>query len=235
MVLCAAGLCALATAAAAEPPTIVAGFRPIFINARRDAAPKPGTVAALYPEKARTAGIEGRVMLHCQIRPEGRVSDCTVVEEDPADWGFGDVALRTSSLIRQPVPTKDHKVATHGVAVVNYNFTLGDHGPSAETISQGRWEQKPGAAELSAVYPWLAQREFVEGFALIGCKVTADGLLEHCRTNVEEPSNFGFGAAALSLMGKFKLRATMADGTAVKLAGGEVRVPFLFRLPFIPH
>ena len=219
----------------AEPATIVAGFRPIIISARQDETPNPGTVAALYPEKARAAGIQGSVMLHCQIRPEARVSDCTVMEEDPSDWGFGDVALRTASLIRQPVPTKDHKVATHGVAVVNYNFLLGDLRPGTQTISSTRWERKPGAAELSAAYPWLAQRDFVEGFALIACKATADGLLHRCRTDIEEPSGFGFGAAGLSLTDKFKLRAEGVDGLPTKLAGGEVRIPFLFRLPFIPH
>jgi TonB family protein len=234
LVLGLAGACAVTGAAFAQPVTLVAGFKPIVINARKDQEPKPGTAASLYPEKARKAGIEGTVMLHCQIQPEARVSACTVVDEDPPNWGFADVALRTTRLIRQPVPLAGNKVATQGVAIVSYDFILGDASHRTESVPTGQWAQKPGVSEMGSAYPTIAQRSFVQGFALIDCRVMADGGLESCRPDVEEPARYGFAEAAMSLTPKFKMRMTRADGTIVQ-PGGQIRIPFLFRLPFIPH
>ena len=68
----------------------------------------------------------------------------------------------------------------------------------------------------------------IEGEAVIVCKVTEAGALTECRVESETPADFGFGDAALKLVGRFQMEATV-DGRA--LAGRQVRIPMKFMLP----
>lgn len=48
-----------------------------------------------YPMLAMRQGVEeGRVKLQCNATPAGDLRDCRVVEEEPANAGFGEAALR---------------------------------------------------------------------------------------------------------------------------------------------
>ncbi|NBB52075.1 TonB family protein, partial [Rhizobium sp. CRIBSB] len=50
--------------------------------------------APQFPDRAAERGIEqGRVVLSCTVQPNGRVSDCSIVSEEPAGAGFGREAL----------------------------------------------------------------------------------------------------------------------------------------------
>jgi TonB family protein len=55
-----------------------------------------GMIQRYYPEAARAAGVEGRVVLDCVINERLRF-DCTVRSEDPSGWGFGQAALDIQS------------------------------------------------------------------------------------------------------------------------------------------
>ena len=47
-----------------------------------------------FPERAQERGIEqGRVQLSCTVQPNGQVSDCSIVSEEPSGAGFGREAL----------------------------------------------------------------------------------------------------------------------------------------------
>jgi TonB family protein len=47
-----------------------------------------------FPERARAAGIKsGSVSLDCGMRPNGSLTECSVVSEDPAGAGFGPAAM----------------------------------------------------------------------------------------------------------------------------------------------
>jgi TonB family protein len=52
-----------------------------------------------YPRRALDRGISGRVLLRCTILERGDVT-CVIVEETPADAGFGAAALRLSRRFR---------------------------------------------------------------------------------------------------------------------------------------
>ena len=54
----------------------------------------PRTTDSDYPGQALRLGISGVVRVACIANPDGMVSDCTVVEEQPADYGFGESALK---------------------------------------------------------------------------------------------------------------------------------------------
>ncbi len=71
---------------------------------------RPRDLGIYYPRRAEERGVVGEVMLDCLVSTIGRL-DCDVVSETPANWGFGQAALRIS---------RDHRMApaTHdGIAV----------------------------------------------------------------------------------------------------------------------
>jgi TonB family protein len=75
---------------------------------------------------------------------------------------------------------------------------------------------------MAAAYPLTAPSGST-GVARIGCKVADDGRLADCHIVSEEPGDAGFGAAALSLMARFR-----ATPEAVARMNGAVVVPIRF-------
>jgi len=55
----------------------------------------PRNLARYYPARALDRGMEGSVTLNCLVTTVGALN-CAVVSETPANWGFGDAALRIS-------------------------------------------------------------------------------------------------------------------------------------------
>lgn len=50
-----------------------------------------------YPMRAQMAGVEeGSVQLRCDTTTDGRVGPCQVLQETPADAGFGEAAIRAA-------------------------------------------------------------------------------------------------------------------------------------------
>jgi len=101
--------------------------------------------------------------------------------------------------------------------------------PSPSIITMPDWAQKPTGEDLADVYPPAAVQAHLEGRATIACVTTVEGLLADCKVIVEDPPGAGFGEAALALAARFKMRPMTKDGHPV--AGGNVRIPILFRLP----
>jgi TonB family protein len=60
-----------------------------------------------YPEKAQKANMEGVAVLSCDVLPDGKLKDCTVVSEDPPGWGFGEAALGMVTLFKMRPTQKD--------------------------------------------------------------------------------------------------------------------------------
>lgn len=71
-------------------------------------------------------------------------------------------------------------------------------------------------------------RAGIGGRAIIECKVETDGTLSSCLLASEQPSNEGFGAAALKLSTFFRMKPQTLDGTPVK--SSAVRIPVVFRV-----
>jgi TonB family protein len=59
--------------------------------------PTPLDLRAAYPQKALDERVEARVLLRCDVRPDGRVESCGVASEEPSGYGFGASALNLSS------------------------------------------------------------------------------------------------------------------------------------------
>ncbi len=48
----------------------------------------------MYPARAADNGVEGVVVLACQVGDDGAMTRCVVESEDPAGYGFGSATAR---------------------------------------------------------------------------------------------------------------------------------------------
>ena len=85
-----------------SPPTIT---HPHWVR-------RPSDLSRYYPARALQRGIEGQVVLDCSVSTRGALN-CAVASETPANWGFGEAALRISSDYRM-VPAMRDGVAVEG-------------------------------------------------------------------------------------------------------------------------
>lgn len=87
----------------AAPPAIESDAPPIETTMPVAQAPvmiesprwveRPRDLARYYPRRAIPRGVEGEVMLDCLVSTAGALR-CAVASETPANWGFGEAALR---------------------------------------------------------------------------------------------------------------------------------------------
>lgn len=67
---------------------------------------RPRDLARYYPRRALERGVEGRVVLNCAVDVRGALA-CAVASETPANWGFGEAALRISRDYRMVPAVQD--------------------------------------------------------------------------------------------------------------------------------
>jgi len=101
--------------------------------------------------------------------------------------------------------------------------------PRPSVITSPDWLRRPSAEDMERYYPERAQRMNVSGRASISCTVNARGTLEGCSVTSEDPSDAGFGDAALRMSKLFKMRPMTKDGAPVD--GGRITIPIKFVLP----
>lgn len=77
---------------------------PMIMNPRWLRTPRD--LARYYPRRAMERGVEGQVVLDCLVTTSGALN-CAVVSETPANWGFGEAALRISRDYQMAPATRD--------------------------------------------------------------------------------------------------------------------------------
>lgn len=62
--------------------------------------PTGADVLRFYPKAAAAKGVSGRAILDCDVGAAGLLEHCRVADESPVGQGFGDAALRLSTIFR---------------------------------------------------------------------------------------------------------------------------------------
>lgn len=66
-----------------------------------------------FPRRAITRGQSGRVVLDCAVAADGRLS-CSIANEEPAGWGFGEASLQAARHFRVAPATADGRPTSGG-------------------------------------------------------------------------------------------------------------------------
>jgi len=62
--------------------------------------PSRADIAEFYPPKAKKAGVSGRGVMLCSANPQGDIVACTLEDEEPKGYGFGDAVMRMGYLFK---------------------------------------------------------------------------------------------------------------------------------------
>ncbi|MGH7012051.1 MAG: TonB family protein, partial [Caulobacteraceae bacterium] len=98
--------------------------------------------------------------------------------------------------------------------------------PPQSEITQPDWAKKPTPREYEDVFPSRAMTQNVSGKATLSCQVDVHGVLDACQVVAESPTGYGFGAAALALAPRFRMKPMSIEGRPT--AGGVVNIPITF-------
>ena len=118
----------------------------------------------------------------------------------------------------------------HLIALAAAALTTGGAASAAPepTLTQVEWVATPNGQDIAQVYPPDAARAGKSGAVLLDCRVAAEGSLEGCAVEIEDPVGLEFGVAAMQLAPLFRMAVVAPDGSAV--AGRRIRIPIMFQL-----
>ena len=207
-------LFAAAAVASEHPP----GFKPADWYRQ----PTPAELRAVMPAAAAREGLGGSANLRCLVNVHGGLDTCQVLSESPPGRGFGAAALAmTPQFLFRPATVKGAPEPSWVTFPVNWHGFNGEHspltGPVETVILRPVWAAAPGFADLAAVYP--PRGGGVAGYVAFHCRATADGTLQNCDLDREEPMNRGFERAAKRLIDKFRVDPrTLPAGLSQPLA-----------------
>jgi TonB family protein len=191
------GGCALPIVLAyAEPPAVAAPVPPgpaVITNPDWASKPNGQDVERYYPEGAQKKDLEGRATVRCQVTAGGKLAECAVVAEDPVGEGFGEAALRLSTLFHMRPMTRGGAPVAAGVINIPIRFQL-----PARLIAPLIKISHPGA----------------NGHVDVACRISAELRFDNCRID-RSTSGPALTDLALQVAAKFKLPPTAAVGARV--------------------
>ena len=206
-------------------PAEAAPLRPVWVE-----LPGADDMSNKYPAKAYADRLGGRVALNCEIAPDGGLTGCKVLSENPAGSGFGSAALELTPKFRMQTAFADGRRATGARLTIPVRFV-----PPVDAASLSVPEAtplfggKPGTARsfggAGPYYPDAAFRSGISGTAALICtSAPGSGRLSDCLLTGESPLKQDFGAAALVMASRgFMTAQPGSDPGPVRV---KLTVPF---------
>ena len=101
--------------------------------------------------------------------------------------------------------------ATLAIAAAGVAFAAEEPGRGALLTKPVTWASGASPAQIASAYPKGATGV---GFANLGCRLGAGGVLKDCQVVGEAPQGFGFGAAAMALAPSFRAHYVAGEESA---------------------
>jgi hypothetical protein len=198
--------------------------------------PTAQDLAAAFPVAAAKKGVDGSASIKCQLSIEGFLQKCMVASETPPGLGFGSAALQLAPQFRMTPKIRGGKpVAADDVVIpVAWKGFRSNNLPKeggAGLVLDPPWDATPSAEQVRAAWPASA-KDAGTGQVALRCGFDKTGGLTRCNIISELPANRGFGKAAKSLVGNFKVHFN--PDQKKDLDDYAVDVPFRFRDPAGP-
>lgn len=122
---------------------MLAGLLMVLALAAQPEGPGASSAPNEYPMRALRGGVSGRAVVSCVVRLDFTLEACKVVEEDPAEFGFGEGALKRAGSVRLKPPADGTPVAPGATVRVPFVFTsaavegapAADPPPAPESLS----------------------------------------------------------------------------------------------------
>lgn len=181
----------------------------------------------LYPQRARSELVGGFVRLGCEITTEGRTANCLVLDECPAQLGFGEASLQAvASFTFTPKLVDGRPAVSHIVIPLRWSLSgvnVPQDCPPAAARAHA-WARTPDQSDPQSLFPAKALADGENGSARILCQVGGDGQLVNCAVREEYPRNYGFGAEGLMLAGQYRMKR--ADGAGASNPSETAEIAF---------
>lgn len=189
-------------------------------------APTYTQVAAAYPAKARDKKIGGRAVMTCELNANGRLKGCNSLSSQPTGMNVGDAAKTLASYFVGP--TTIQGTSTKGMRTqITIIFSPEMLSAGEPMIGKPEWVTLPTQEQLSAAMP-TDQGSTGTIRIRLNCLVVADGKVDDCKVQSEDPPGKGLGIKALELAKYFQLTIWSQEG--LPTVGGRITIPLRYEL-----
>lgn len=89
------------------------------------AKPSAAQLGRIYPDRAAERGVSGSATLLCGVSASGTMVGCTVIDETPTGWRFGEAALAGSKFFRMSPRTVDGQAVEGAKVRIPIVFNIG--------------------------------------------------------------------------------------------------------------
>jgi len=186
--------------------------------------PGPEDFAKFYPPTT-DGPAKGLARIECKVAPDGVLSDCRVLSEDPTGAGFGPYAQSIAMKFRA---TPEAAKKMNGAVVLPIRFGPAEEAPPSRAARFQRNGAYKRLGDAGPYYPDRAARTGQTAVVDADCRVADDAKLHGCRIVSVSNPGYGFEFAFLKMAQHgWMTAAPVGEGVAAP-ADGVWRFRMLF-------
>ena len=177
--------------------------------------PTPEQVAAVYPSGSAAEALDrGHVLMRCRVLGDGHLTECQFVDPGAKAKGFAVAAQKLTPLFVVSLDESSGKLPRSLYVNLPIDLPNPKKPQQPAQILQPNWMAAPEPEAVKAAFPEKArQAKITSGRAVLDCKADHAGFLVDCSVAEETPAGLGFGAAAMTIVGKMRMNPWTVAGS----------------------